>query len=239
MDRLKRASAMGRPRVFVAAVGLGVALLGFFGLAMVQDIALAASDSTPAAAWSPEADCAGCHEAEAASFAAEGARDHGGTAVDKAKPADAVTAATSGAGSAATMQEGEEELPLAAHHAALDCTTCHSDVEGLEEAHEKATGPKKVRRLKWTTVGSGTCLACHTSWDDLAGLTEDVDVLTDKMGTTVNPHAAPQTHTGGEKPYLSCTDCHDMHNGEPTEEASAKACASCHHADVYECNTCH
>ena len=62
------------------------------------------------------------------------------------------------------------------------------------------------------------------------------NVLTDMNGTIVNPHALPESADHAE---VSCVSCHQMHAAGSIEKKAQRACASCHHADVYECYTCH
>lgn len=80
------------------------------------------------------------------------------------------------------------------------------------------------------------CTTCH-NLDDVKAATEDSTVLTDINGTVVNPHDLPaiEDHAG-----ITCASCHKTHEvSESTEKSAKRTCASCHHADVYECYTCH
>ena len=63
-------------------------------------------------------------------------------------------------------------------------------------------------------------------------------MLTDKNGTTANPHDLPQNadHTNAD---LACATCHKLHGEDPIEQTALKACIDCHHAEVFECGTCH
>ena len=38
---------------------------------------------------------------------------------------------------------------------------------------------------------------------------------------------------------VPCGSCHDMHASDDIAETAQKACISCHHMGIYECNTCH
>lgn len=207
----------------------------------------AESDASDKVEWSLEADCASCHEKQAASFESVGVEGKGDSKaevekVDGAESKADVNKATSAASDKNADGEAKAVEPLAVTHAGVMCATCHNDEEKLAEAHENATGPKLVRRLKYTYVETQTCLACHDSWESLAEKTKDCTMLADKRGTVVNPHAAPATHTQGtetEKAYVACYMCHDMHGTDSVEEQADYTCQGCHHEDVYECHTCH
>lgn len=80
------------------------------------------------------------------------------------------------------------------------------------------------------------CSACHNV-DDIKAATEDSAVLTDVNGTVVNPHDLPAIE---DHAAIVCSSCHKSHEvSENTEKSAKRTCASCHHADVYECYTCH
>lgn len=130
----------------------------------------------------------------------------------------------------------DDEKCLAAKHAALECTVCHTDEKGLAKGHKKAKeGVAEVKRLKKSEVGKDVCLTCHKQ-EDLASATAKLDVLTDKEGTTVNPHEVPDVpeHEG-----VSCASCHYMHRDKTAPEAAPAVCDGCHHDGVYKCFTCH
>lgn len=126
---------------------------------------------------------------------------------------------------------------LASLHTGSDCSNCHSDEASLAIEHEGATADAKMpKKLRKTSVGSETCLSCHGSWEELASITADLTVLTDDEGTIVNPHDLP---TGHADEKVSCSDCHRMHAEEGGSMAASETCQSCHHKNVYTCNTCH
>lgn len=130
----------------------------------------------------------------------------------------------------------EDGTCLAGSHASgnrATCTSCHTDEAGLASAHEGVTEAKNVRALKETEVTDEACLACHGSYDELAKRTTDYTGTTDKNGTTVNPHAVPETDAHAA---LSCVYCH---GGHKEVKDISKSCMTCHHAEVYECGTCH
>ena len=101
----------------------------------------------------------------------------------------------------------------ASKHTSLQCADCHTDTATLAKQHEGASSDDRMpSRLKQTA-------------------------LSDAQGTTVNPHELPETDTHGQ---IACTDCHSMHEEQTDLQGDAKAyCMSCHHADVFECYTCH
>lgn len=127
---------------------------------------------------------------------------------------------------------------LCTSHSSLSCISCHTDEEGLAQAHAdvRPEDTKGAKKLKKTAVEDSVCLSCHEN-DYTPEATAHVTVLADKNGTAVNPHALPDTATHEEK--KSCANCHDMHSDKSIEDAAVAYCRSCHHKDVYECNTCH
>lgn len=127
----------------------------------------------------------------------------------------------------------------ASSHADLPCITCHTDAEALGSAHEDAGADSKMpKKLKSTAVDEVTCQnsGCHSEGlEGLAEKTADSTILTDSKGTAVNPHEVPTMTDAHLDASLGCIDCHPMHK----EQDAAQKCGSCHHMDVYECNTCH
>lgn len=122
-------------------------------------------------------------------------------------------------------------------HTSLQCADCHTDTTTLAKQHEGASSDDRMpSRLKQTTVDSSVCLGCHDQ-DEIAAESAACTALADAEGTTVNPHQLPDTETHG---HIVCTDCHTMHEEQTDLQADAKAyCLTCHHADVFECYTCH
>ncbi|MGV8083897.1 MAG: hypothetical protein AB2L09_09750 [Coriobacteriia bacterium] len=119
----------------------------------------------------------------------------------------------------------------------VQCGTCHSDDDkALTEAHKDYATAEQPTKLQKTKVSPDTCSGCHNA-DDLKIKTAGVTVLTDSQGKTVNPHDLPVNadHTTS----ITCTSCHEMHGTDSVDETAPKVCLSCHHADVYECGTCH
>lgn len=144
-------------------------------------------------------------------------------------------------GNCETCHVGEAESTsdgscLASMHADADCTACHADAAQMEKAHEKATVEKaEEARMAKTSITSEDCVSCHDV-DEIKAATVEATVLTDENGTTVNPHDLPSTHLDD---YITCVDCHSMHESADTGENAVAMCKGCHHKDVYECNTCH
>ena len=95
-----------------------------------------------------------------------------------------------------------------------------------------------AKRLKTTDVAESTCQAeaCHGSYETLAEQTSSSTLLTDSNGTVVNPHDLPEN---ADHETVTCGSCHDMHASDDIAETAQKACISCHHMGIYECNTCH
>lgn len=127
----------------------------------------------------------------------------------------------------------------ASSHTMLTCITCHSDTDALSSTHDGVTyGDKTAKRLKTTKVDETTCQSdsCHGSYDTLAAKTSSSTLLTDSNGTIVNPHDMPEN---ADHETVTCSSCHDMHASDDIAETAQKACVSCHHMGIYECNTCH
>ena len=136
------------------------------------------------------------------------------------------------------LSQSDSDYQLCESHGTLDCLTCHTDTEGLAAAHEEVTAEDTdgAKKLKETSVENEVCLSCHED-DYTPEATEDITALTDNNGTLVNPHDMPDTETHAEN--ITCASCHDMHSDKTTEESASTLCISCHHKNVYECDTCH
>lgn len=132
-----------------------------------------------------------------------------------------------------------DKATVAAVHGAEGdtCATCHTDSTSIATVHDGVTTDSKMpKKLKKTSIDEATCFSCHGTLEELAEKTADVTALTDSEGTTVNPHALP---AGADHEKITCSDCHKMHGSETVGETAKKECLTCHHADVYECGTCH
>ena len=134
------------------------------------------------------------------------------------------------------MKDASYQVGLS--HGSLDCITCHSDESGLQDAHVNVTASDTdgTRKLKKTEVSNDACLSCHEA-DYNPEATADITALTDSNGTKVNPHGLPSTSQ--HETAFACTNCHAMHTDRSIEDEAKAYCKSCHHKDVYECNTCH
>ncbi|NTW28935.1 MAG: hypothetical protein HGA39_06200 [Coriobacteriia bacterium] len=142
---------------------------------------------------------------------------------------------------AAELKSSKDAIMLGATHATagVKCMSCHVDAEGLKSAHAGVTSESVMpTKLTKTVVDQTTCLssACHnTTLAELAKKTAGVTVLTDSKGTTVNPHLAPTLTKAHVDAEMTCTSCHTMHKATNQK----MYCLSCHHAEVFECGTCH
>jgi hypothetical protein len=117
----------------------------------------------------------------------------------------------------------------------VKCVTCHADTSILAALHKDVTtGEVTVKRLKKTEVASDACTTsgCHDNAEERKTATVGSTILTDQRGTVVNPHDVPINEYHDT---ISCASCHKGHNAID----APKTCLSCHHEDVYECNTCH
>ncbi|MEG2477158.1 hypothetical protein [Gordonibacter sp.] len=126
---------------------------------------------------------------------------------------------------------------LLSQHVDTTCVSCHIDEAALTASHDKATPEKAVRAvLRDTSVDEASCESCHLR-SEIAAATAGLAVLTDKNGLVSNPHALPESD---DHASLSCSSCHQMHVSKANLDKKAqRVCASCHHAEVYECYTCH
>ena len=244
-----------RRTIGVAALTMLLAL----GTAGLATTAMAAGEKGTDYEWSIELDCSKCHQKECASLGLleaetdEAAAEAAEEAAEEAADTDAVKATGEADGSKegaearsnVTVELSEEELahlaevtaygPMHAENFGLTCTTCHQDSDELAAGHKKLNNGKEAKRLKKSTVSSEICVTCHPE-EDLVEATADYVALVDGKGTVVNPHDRPdvESHEG-----IQCMDCHTVHSGKQIQEAAMTTCLSCHHAGVFECNTCH
>ncbi len=119
--------------------------------------------------------------------------------------------------------------------ASSSCLTCHNVEQELTVAHENIRNVKPVSDLQQVTVEKEICTKCHTI-ASLAERTADSVALADNDGVTINPHALRRTKGHSE---IDCTACHTMHESSDKLETSSKMCRECHHADSFECESCH
>lgn len=135
-------------------------------------------------------------------------------------------------------EAAQDEKTLSSLHADVLCMTCHDDEETLDELHAKTKAKRMPLRLKKTSVEDETCLACHEEQpgtDEFLALSEG-NPLVDANGLEVNAHemVGREGHEG-----IGCVSCHEVHDEADPQARAQKVCQSCHHADVYECFTCH
>lgn len=171
----------------------------------------------------------------------EGAEGEGGSGTDAPAAATSwspdIDCATCHASEAKTSADA---ACLAGTHTmdqGFECVTCHVDDSALTKAHENMSSGKVPKKLKTTEVSQDLCLSCHDQ-AELASTTASSAVLTDLNGKVVNPHDVPVNADHTEE-GLACTSCHKGHSTDGVEKDSQAFCVSCHHADVYECGTCH
>lgn len=140
---------------------------------------------------------------------------------------------------AKTMASGASGACVHATKSEAKCASCHTDEAGLQKAHQKATATSTMpKRLNKTAITADACknTQCHNLTDaEFKALTAAVP-LVDQRGTTVNQHDVVGLTPGHSD--ITCGNCHTMHT-ESTEVDGKAACLSCHHSDVFECNTCH
>ncbi|WP_282209024.1 cytochrome c3 family protein [Parvibacter caecicola] len=122
-------------------------------------------------------------------------------------------------------------------HADLTCIDCHPSDKALVKVHSKIDADSKPKnKLKKTSVVDEACLQCHDT-EAIEAATPAEAFLTDLNGTSVNPHAAKAMTASHAD--LNCVSCHVTHKDGDVNENAYKACLSCHHAEVFECGTCH
>ena len=179
---------------------------------------------TPAADAKDRAASAEKADTDAAAGADAGARE--GAAADEVPVAAEATEADEAAAT-----------PLAAAHAVLPCTSCHSDEEALEKVHDGVTADDRMpKRLRKAKIGEELCLSCHGSYEELAAATQEDQMLVDGVGKTVNPHDLPAVE---DHQKIDCLDCHSMHKEQSSMATAMNTCTGCHHAGTFECGTCH
>ena len=200
---------------------------------LICPLALAESDYE----WSIDLDCAECHAAQAMTMDVtdKAAVVTDGQKKDESKK-DESKKDESKKDEAVLEMTGHEGY-IASHVAfGWSCITCHEDSKELETAHKRLNSGKEATRLKRTAGSDELCRTCHET-KELAKQTVDCKYLTDDNGTTVNPHSLPET---SDHASISCMSCHQAHETKESLVQTARdVCANCHHANVYECGTCH
>ena len=133
-------------------------------------------------------------------------------------------------------EAAEDQACLGSLHATLTCETCHDDAKELDELHAKTKAKRMPMRLKKTTVEDETCIACHEATGEEFAKLSGGSLLADANGLEVNAHAVI---TGEQPEGIACVSCHEVHDDTLPAEQAQKVCKSCHHAQVFECFTCH
>ena len=120
------------------------------------------------------------------------------------------------------------------------CALCHiNDEAEMEKIHKDASAASTMpSRLKVTEISDEVCLECHYETKNaLIAATEGKTIVTDATGLEVNPHNPGAGNAGHEE--IQCAKCHNSHKSADIQSVAQTTCKSCHHSDVYECNTCH
>lgn len=130
----------------------------------------------------------------------------------------------------------------------ITCLSCH-EMETLRELYDRVDGAmlEEERNNMNSSETTLMCLACHGSYEELAELTAGDTDFTDSNGTSVNPHIyggglADMSEYTVSYPLhqaLACTECHSAHDDSGVVTLALQYCYSCHHAELFECFTCH
>lgn len=116
-----------------------------------------------------------------------------------------------------------------------NCMTCHDAAPELTTIHAGIQNAQPAAKLSRTTVENDACTSCHET-TSLADRTSVSVALVDNNQETMNPHALPENQ-GHAK--IGCTDCHTTHEATDVLERAPLVCQNCHHADIFDCETCH
>lgn len=239
---MKRATRTGMGATLVVAVGIAALAIGPLAAgAATMSAALMggskADDTAEAFTWTDDADCSKCHVKQAESMENEKLLASKHAVLDCAfcheyqDPALAAdeTAEKAAPAAAEGAKAATDEAAPADEKAAPQASPT------MAEVHKNVTKVSTVKKsaLVNTVVSESACLTCHDR-DALIEATADCDLLTDAHGTTVNPHDIVE---GAQHDAVLCEDCHKMHSSDPA--AAYRACVGCHHAEVWECGTCH
>lgn len=115
------------------------------------------------------------------------------------------------------------------------CMACHDAAAELASAHAGIRSATPAVELASTAVEESACTNCHDE-ASLPDRTSGSVALVDSDQATMNPHALPE-NKGHAK--IGCTDCHTAHEGSDVLERASAVCETCHHADIYDCESCH
>lgn len=117
-----------------------------------------------------------------------------------------------------------------ATHVASDqatCIECHTVNDELRAVHEG-----KSAEEAGYSFDAQVCMDCHT-WDEVADMTADSQLITTVDGAPVNPHTVHPAEAGAD---IDCLSCHAGHGTQVSEQS----CYTCHHAQTIEgCASCH
>ena len=200
----------------------------------------AAGQSAGADDFTLEADCLACHTDKAPQSESEQVAQPG--SAETAQTAHEETEVSENAAEAdgeLALQSADESC-LADTHAASGCAACHNNETVLRAVHSNPTTEDATEaRLNRSKVNSTVCIECHGSYDVLEVATEDSTALVDIAGTSVNPHAAATLTESHVEADMQCTDCHKVHDSTDVAEDAMAYCTKCHHANTFECGTCH
>lgn len=202
-------------------------------------LALAIAGTAPAQAGTSGADASKAPVVSAAAPAAQASSQAPDAAAEKPLQAPAEIPASNAACTACHTAEGEaaeDQACLGSLHATLTCETCHDDAKELDELHAKTKAKRMPMRLKKTTVEDETCIACHEATGEEFAKLSGGSLLADANGLEVNAH---EVITGEQHEGIACVSCHEVHDDTLPAEQAQKVCKSCHHAQVFECFTCH
>lgn len=230
-----------------------LSIIGILGLLAILGHGSLQAQAQTSSAWSSSADCAlchssqvdsaeetahailgcvGCHSDEEALATVHEDVDESTRAPRRLKTTE-VTADTclschgDGMIAAPSTNTPEEDASEPTEEASKtvedsDATPAESSSKSAEAAPEKGDGNEEAEEeIPHTALISATA-ACT--------------VLTDENGTTVNPHDLPAVE---DHASITCVTCHKGHSSDTIEESAVKACALCHHENVFECYTCH
>lgn len=213
---------------------------GFLVIALLAFTIPFATGEEPAAALTM-ADCADCHEDEAASFAASA---HGGLMPSETLQVSCVACH----GPATDHVEDPDSSNITREPGSDSCQSCH----GTVESRLSLQTPRHAR------AGIG-CLDCHATGhspghrEGLLRL-ESSELCGECHQAETTAMTLPFAHRSGSRPF-ACTDCHGLHSGAPGTSTLALgrsgSCGDCHLEQVgphvYEhdaqridgCVTCH
>lgn len=225
-----------RRRVVAAGAAACLAACLWAAPAMAAGGAAGASGTDGRAASEASASAGALKAVQAAGTAAGGAEEGsaaGGAAVEAPAENEACVSCHTSEGDST-----QDSSTIASLHAGVACVTCHDDGEELDELHAKTKAKRMPMRLKKTQVEDATCLSCHQEQpgtDAFLALSKDKP-LVDANGLEVNAHemVGREGHEG-----IGCVSCHEVHDEADPAGRAQKVCATCHHAGVYECYTCH